>query len=109
MPAQHVQCLMWPAVTAKNISTPQDHTPLLVLLVPKLTLASCLHHHPPARTTCDWLTGVLSAYDLDVACYHAGKDNDQRRRVLSDWSEGAIDIVVATIAFGMGIDRADVR
>jgi superfamily II DNA helicase RecQ len=52
---------------------------------------------------------VLSAYDLDVACYHAGKDNDQRRRVLSDWSEGAIDIVVATIAFGMGIDRADVR
>lgn len=44
-----------------------------------------------------------------MACYHAGKDAYSRRKVLQEWSEGAIDIVVATIAFGMGIDRADVR
>lgn len=30
-------------------------------------------------------------------------------RVQSEWSEGAIAVVVATVAFGMGIDRADVR
>lgn len=46
------------------------------------------------RVTCDWITRVLSSHDLDVACYHAGKDNAIRRKVQSDWSEGAIDIVV---------------
>lgn len=61
------------------------------------------------RSTCDWLVQTLSSYDLDVACYHAGKDNYQRNRVQREWSEGAINIVVATIAFGMGIDRSDVR
>jgi superfamily II DNA helicase RecQ len=61
------------------------------------------------RKTCDWLTSALSNVDLDVSCYHAGKDAVQRRKVQSDWSEGGIDIVVATVAFGMGIDRADVR
>lgn len=41
--------------------------------------------------------------------YHAGKDGQKRRQVQRDWCEGGLDIVVATIAFGMGIDRADVR
>ncbi|KAI8472385.1 MAG: putative ATP-dependent DNA helicase recQ [Monoraphidium minutum] len=61
------------------------------------------------RATCDWLVSALSGCDLDVAKYHAGMDQDQRRKVLRDWSDGSVDIVVATIAFGMGIDRADVR
>eukprot|EP00877_Chromochloris_zofingiensis_P009151 jgi/Chrzof1/448/Cz01g16070.t1 len=61
------------------------------------------------RATCDWLTSILSNHDLDASCYHAGKDPQQRRRVQTDWSSGDLQIVVATIAFGMGIDRADVR
>eukprot|EP00798_Chlamydomonas_sp_ICE-L_P016195 gene16195-22358_t len=61
------------------------------------------------RTTCDWLYQELSAKDLDVGVYHAGKDPSQRARVQTEWSEGSLSAVVATIAFGMGIDRADVR
>ncbi|MEW5301248.1 MAG: hypothetical protein WDW38_009457 [Sanguina aurantia] len=61
------------------------------------------------RATCDWLTKHLSDLDLDVACYHAGKDSMARARVQREWSQGAISVVVATIAFGMGIDRAAVR
>ncbi|EFJ46111.1 hypothetical protein VOLCADRAFT_34057, partial [Volvox carteri f. nagariensis] len=41
--------------------------------------------------------------------YHAGKSTESRARVQRDWSSGGINVVVATIAFGMGIDRADVR
>jgi superfamily II DNA helicase RecQ len=52
---------------------------------------------------------VLSGHELDVGVYHAGRDSGARRKVQGDWSEGAVDIVVATIAFGMGIDKADVR
>eukprot|EP00879_Flechtneria_rotunda_P009696 GHRR01010145.1.p1 GENE.GHRR01010145.1~~GHRR01010145.1.p1 ORF type:complete len:560 (+),score=215.08 GHRR01010145.1:2255-3934(+) len=61
------------------------------------------------RATCDWLCSTLNNCDLDVGCYHAGKDATRRRKVQQDWCEGGQDIVVATVAFGMGIDRADVR
>ena len=38
-----------------------------------------------------------------------GKDAGQRSHTQRDWGEGALSVVVATVAFGMGIDRADVR
>ncbi|PNH02336.1 Bloom syndrome, partial [Tetrabaena socialis] len=60
------------------------------------------------RATCDWLSSALAARDVDCGCYHAGKAPDARARVQRDWSGGALAVVVATIAFGMGIDRADV-
>ncbi len=50
------------------------------------------------RSTCDWLASVLSGADLDVAKYHAGMDADKRNRVLRDWRDGAVDVVVATVA-----------
>ncbi|KXZ55754.1 hypothetical protein GPECTOR_2g1304 [Gonium pectorale] len=61
------------------------------------------------RATCDWLASALAARDLEVGCYHAGKSSDARTRVQRDWSNGGLNIVVSTIAFGMGIDRPDVR
>ncbi|GAX77552.1 hypothetical protein CEUSTIGMA_g4996.t1 [Chlamydomonas eustigma] len=62
------------------------------------------------RTTCDWIGKELEcAEGIDVAVYHAGKDSTLRQRVHSDWSSGYLQVVVATVAFGMGIDRADVR
>lgn len=41
--------------------------------------------------------------------YHAGLDDKTRHHALKDFSEGKLRFIVATIAFGMGIDRADVR
>ncbi|MHC4451377.1 MAG: RecQ family ATP-dependent DNA helicase [Planctomycetota bacterium] len=41
--------------------------------------------------------------------YHAGVDGEERRRISEGFARGTIDVVVATNAFGMGIDRADVR
>ncbi|GIL86246.1 hypothetical protein Vretimale_13751 [Volvox reticuliferus] len=61
------------------------------------------------RATCDWLASALAARDIDAGCYHAGKSTESRARVQRDWSSGGVNVVVATIAFGMGIDRADVR
>ena len=43
------------------------------------------------------------------AAYHAGLDADRRRRVQEAFLEGRIEVMVATIAFGMGIDKPDVR
>lgn len=41
--------------------------------------------------------------------YHAGLPDKERTRVLSDWAAGRTPVVAATVAFGMGIDRACVR
>ncbi len=44
-----------------------------------------------------------------VAAYHAGLPSEERTRTLKHFSTRKLDIVVATNAFGMGIDRADIR
>ena len=41
--------------------------------------------------------------------YHAGKSPAERRRVQNGFMGGHLRIVVATVAFGMGLDKADVR
>ena len=50
------------------------------------------------------LSGVVS-----TAAYHAGLDAETRERVQRAFQAGALEVVVATIAFGMGIDKADIR
>ena len=55
----------------------------------------------------------LLAQDLSraipAAAYHAGLDSDTRERVQSAFQSAELEVVVATIAFGMGIDKADIR
>ncbi|MBF4567744.1 RecQ family ATP-dependent DNA helicase [Plantibacter sp. VKM Ac-2880] len=51
----------------------------------------------------------IAADGRRVAAYHAGLKPKDRRAVHDRWRAGELDVVVATSAFGMGIDRADVR
>jgi ATP-dependent DNA helicase RecQ len=44
-----------------------------------------------------------------AAAYHAGLDANTRERVQKAFQAGELEVVVATIAFGMGIDKADIR
>jgi RecQ family ATP-dependent DNA helicase len=46
---------------------------------------------------------------LPAAAYHAGLEPDTRERVQTAFLAGELEVVVATIAFGMGIDKADIR
>lgn len=41
-----------------------------------------------------------------VVCFLAGLKKDERLQLLEDWADGRVAVVVATIAFGMGIDKA---
>ncbi len=47
--------------------------------------------------------------EFKVAYYHAGMDADARARVQDQFTRGQADVVIATVAFGMGIDKADIR
>ncbi len=46
---------------------------------------------------------------MPAAAYHAGLDAETRERVQSAFQSGQLEVVVATIAFGMGIDKSDIR
>jgi RecQ family ATP-dependent DNA helicase len=46
---------------------------------------------------------------IPAAAYHAGLDADTRERVQTAFQAGELEVVVATIAFGMGIDKANIR
>src|SRR3954451_19926895 len=62
------------------------------------------------RKGCEQLVPILSATaGRRVDLYHAGLESDDRRRVQDEFMSGKTPIIVATNAFGMGIDKSDLR
>ena len=62
-----------------------------------------------SRKKVEELAAVLQANDIKAAAYHAGLDSETRSKTQDDFLMEDIDVIVATIAFGMGIDKPDVR
>ena len=62
-----------------------------------------------ARKSCESLAAYLRDQGIAAAAYHAGLEGDERARVQEAFSRDEIDVVVATVAFGMGIDKSNVR
>ncbi len=62
-----------------------------------------------SRKKVEDLAEVLRANDIKAQCYHAGLDSATRTQTQDDFLMERIDVIVATIAFGMGIDKPDVR
>ena len=62
-----------------------------------------------SRKDTESMGAFLQANRLRAAYYHAGMEADERRRTQDEFASEAIDVVAATVAFGMGIDRSDVR
>jgi len=46
---------------------------------------------------------------IQACAYHAGFENEKRQKIQADFMAGQIQVIVATIAFGMGIDKSDIR
>jgi ATP-dependent DNA helicase RecQ len=61
------------------------------------------------RRDVDDVAALLKGRGLNVLPYHAGMDADERRRVQDAFASESCDIIVATVAFGMGIDRSNIR
>jgi ATP-dependent DNA helicase RecQ len=62
-----------------------------------------------SRKDTEAIATALVAQGIPAVAYHAGLSNEARKKVSEDFAREKANIVVATIAFGMGIDRANVR
>ncbi|MCX4240672.1 RecQ family ATP-dependent DNA helicase [Paraliomyxa miuraensis] len=65
--------------------------------------------YAPTRKTCEAEAERLGSQGWRAAAYHAGLTGPQRDKAQRAFMSDRLDVVVATNAFGMGIDRADVR
>ena len=65
--------------------------------------------YSPTRNGAEEEAARLAGNGWKTTAYHAGMERDERARAHKAFSSGEVEVVAATIAFGMGIDRPDVR
>lgn len=61
------------------------------------------------RAAADEIAGILQAHDIPTINYHAGLDAEDRSTIQDAFMNGEYRVIVATNAFGMGIDKSDIR
>jgi ATP-dependent DNA helicase RecQ len=61
------------------------------------------------QQTAEQVAGLLSSRSIPAQAYHAGMLSEQRQNLQHQFMSGQVKLIVATIAFGMGIDKSDIR
>ncbi len=62
-----------------------------------------------SRRDTESLANTIAAAGIPAVAYHAGLANEARKKISEDFAQERTNVVVATVAFGMGIDRSNVR
>jgi len=104
-------------IFATGFDRPNIHYSAAYKTKPFAQLATFLREHEGAsgivyalsRRRVEEVASKLRDAGFSAAAYHAGMDSAARTRVQDDFLGDRLDIVVATVAFGMGIDKPDVR
>jgi ATP-dependent DNA helicase RecQ len=94
------------AVEAVELSKPQRAEFAVKLLKDDSARPAIVY--AASRKDAEEIAGKLGKH-FPAAAYHAGLPPDVRERVQTAFLGGKLDVVVATVAFGMGVDKADVR
>ena len=94
------------AIEVTEVPKPERRAVVRALLAGEAHRPAILY--APSRKDAEALAEELQA-DFSCAAYHAGLPGATRDRVQTAFLSGKLEVVVATIAFGMGVDKADVR
>ena len=92
----------------EEVANAEDRIGILVERLRALRGGSAIVYARSRRST-EELARVLSGHGFRAEHYHAGLEAQERTRVQDDFVSGRTQAVVATTAFGMGIDKPDVR
>ena len=92
----------------ETVVNAEDRLQILVERLRGLHEGSAIVYARSRRST-EELARVLRGHGLAAEHYHAGLEPDERTRIQDGFISGRTQTVVATTAFGMGIDKADVR
>ncbi|MET0561218.1 MAG: ATP-dependent DNA helicase RecQ [Gaiellaceae bacterium] len=92
----------------EEVSNAEDRIAILVERLHALRGGAAIVYARSRRST-EELARVLSGHGVRAEHYHAGLEAQERTRVQDDFVSGETQVVVATTAFGMGIDKPDVR
>eukprot|EP01116_Phalansterium_solitarium_P023458 TRINITY_DN821_c0_g1_i1.p1 TRINITY_DN821_c0_g1~~TRINITY_DN821_c0_g1_i1.p1 ORF type:complete len:517 (-),score=162.58 TRINITY_DN821_c0_g1_i1:254-1804(-) len=93
------------SVEPKAVSASKDVIPWIKQHYPKeCGIVYCL-----SRADCEKLADELLCAGISAAFYHAGMAKADRKEAQQRWHAGQVRVIVATIAFGMGIDKPNVR
>ena len=106
-----------PAVLVGTFDRPNLTYRVVPRIDAQMQALQVLRRHPGAaaivycisRKDTEAMAEWLQANRLRAAFYHAGMEAEERRRTQDAFASEEIDVVAATVAFGMGIDRSDVR
>ena len=91
------------------VPVPDDRTRLAFLLRELKDGPGMSIVYVPTRGQCELVTQTLREHGFRASPYHAGLGAEVRQRILHDFLEDQVDVIVATCAFGMGIDKPTVR
>lgn len=61
------------------------------------------------QNSADEVAQFLQSQGINASAYHAGMDHDRRQALQTQFMANQVDVMVATIAFGMGVDKANIR
>lgn len=85
----------------------EDQLPYIERLLRRTQGSSIVYvrHRRKSRELSDWFSSI----GISSAAYHGGMELKERDTIQDDWIKGRTKVIVATNAFGMGVDKSDVR
>ena len=92
-----------------QVARPKYKTAYFRELITRYSEAFCVIVYCATRKTVDTICAELRRQGVAVAHYHAGMEDEERRQSQDDFISGRANLMVATNAFGMGINKPNVR
>jgi ATP-dependent DNA helicase RecQ len=86
---------------------PKERYPEILRIVKSLSGSGIVYSLTRKETKI--IADYLRENGISAQSYHAGMEAGKREKVQNDFMQGKVQVIVATIAFGMGVDKADIR